>query len=515
MKTSYLKSGIAVFILAMAAGTVSAQDTTAQKKEKNKVFTLKAEDIQYFRPWDQRGINMFEPSKIDNTPFNGVKVRIGGSFTQTYQALTHSNKANYLRVTTSAPGVTPVTTTNGNFLYNTIPSVDSTSAPMNGFNLAQANLNFDIQLADGIRITLENYMSSRHHSEFWVKGGYIQIDKLPMFGNPDWFSKNVRVKIGHFQPNFGDFQMRRTDGGNAIWNPFTENLILDAFTTEIGGEVYLWPTKGKELMLMGGMTTGFISGNIANYGDAVNSAGVATKRTPSIFAKAAYDKQINTDLRVRISGSVYYNSNIQRNTLFAGDRTGSQYWGVMEQARRPGSSGNWVPISLSTTPSNTATQSGPNFTSGRIDPQMSNRITAISIDPFLKFKGLEIYGGFQNLNGSLYGDSTGKTWNKRSWNQYYGEVVYRLFNDQVYVGARYVNVDGEPYNLKYGSADAGKSGQANVNVNRIAFAAGYFPIKNLLLKVEYVKQNYNDYPSIDYRYEGSFNGFTVQAIVGF
>ncbi len=53
-----------------------------------------------------------------------------------------------------------------------------------GFNLAAANLNFDVQLDDGIRVFLENYMASRHHNEFWVKGGYIQIDKLPMFNNP-------------------------------------------------------------------------------------------------------------------------------------------------------------------------------------------------------------------------------------------------------------------------------------------------------------------------------------------
>ncbi len=133
--------------------------------------------------------------------------------------------------------------TNKNLLYGIIKTEDSLTSNLNGFNLAQANLNFDIQIQDGIRVFLENYMSSRHHNEFWVKGGYIQIDKLPMFGNPEWFTKYLRVKIGHFQPNFGDFQYRRSDGGNTIFNPFAENLILDAFTTEIGGEVYVFPSK--------------------------------------------------------------------------------------------------------------------------------------------------------------------------------------------------------------------------------------------------------------------------------
>ena len=44
-------------------------------------------------------------------------------------------------------------------LYNLSPS----------FDLAEANLNLDVQLADGIRLSLETYLSTRHHSETWVK----------------------------------------------------------------------------------------------------------------------------------------------------------------------------------------------------------------------------------------------------------------------------------------------------------------------------------------------------------
>jgi hypothetical protein len=148
---------------------------------------------------------------------------------------------------------------------------------------------------------------------------------------------------------------------------------------------------------------------------------------------------------------------------------------------------------------------------------MSNRITAISIDPFVKFGGLEVYGGFQNLSGSVYADTAKGSWNERSWNQMYGEIVYRFFDEHVYVGARYINVNGEPYNVKYNAADKDRTAgqQAEVNVNRFAVAAGYFPIKNLLLKLEYVKQQYNDYPAENIRYKGQFDGLTIQAIVGF
>lgn len=463
--------------------------------------------IQFSRPNNRDGINKFEPCKSDDTPYEGFKLQIGAGFTQDFQNFKSENKANY--VATSATNKL-----NKNLLYGMVADKDTLSSVLSGFNTAEANLTFNVQLEEGVRVFLENYMSARHHNEFWVKGGYIQIDKLPMFGNPAWFNNHIRVKIGHFQPNYGDFGFRRSDGGNTVFNPFTENLILDAFTTEIGGELYVFPTSN--IMLMGGMNAGFINGNISTYSDALNSSKVVpTKKSPSIFGKVAYDNHGDA-LRYRLSVSAYLNSNSQRNTLFAGDRTGSHYFGVME----PGTIGG-LPISIGTSPSDPTKQAGPNFTSGRFDPGLSNRITAINVSPFVKFHGLEIQGGVDLLSGSVYNDTlrTNGTleWTKRNWTQLYGEVVYRLFNDAVYVGARYVNATGEPNGIKYSDKDSGKTvgSQAKVNINRLSFAAGYFPVKNLLLKAEYVSQQYKDFPWKDYRYEGKFSGFMVEAVVGF
>lgn len=441
-------------------------------------------DLQYFRKWDQEGINVFEPSKKAPQPeYTGFKIRIGGSFTQDFQSLTHSN----------SPNGNPE-----NYLYGVITDAtdakfDTTSATLQGFNLAMANLNFDFQIADGIRVGLENYMSSRHHSEFWVKGGYIQIDKLPMFDNTAWFDDYLRVKIGHFQPNFGDMQFRRTDGGNAMFNPFVENYIMDAFTTEIGGEVYLFPVDGFMVML--GMTSGFINGNINAYGDNNNSSGVVpTKKSPSIFGKVAYDKQMNEDLRFRLSASVYNNANSQRNTLYAGDRTGSHYFLVMEKV---------------------GAAAGSNFTSGRFNPSMANRITAFMINPFIKYQGLEIFGSYELISGSNYNDtkvegSADPTWERRDASQYSAEVVYRfLANEQLFAGLRYTGATAEMPGL---NADRVYD---EVSINRMSIAAGWFPTKNLLLKAEYVLQNYEDFKVTDYRNEGKFSGFMVQAVVGF
>ena len=119
------------------------------------VTSLSAQ-IQYTRQYDKTGLNVFEPSKTDETPFDGFKIKIGCSFTQDYQNFTVKNKANY--VPTSGTN-----SLNKNFLYGYIKAEDTLSSKLAGFNLAMANLNFDIQIGDGIRVFLENYMSSRHH----------------------------------------------------------------------------------------------------------------------------------------------------------------------------------------------------------------------------------------------------------------------------------------------------------------------------------------------------------------
>lgn len=418
--------------------------------------------IQYFRPWDQNGVNTFEPKKqVEEQPeFDGIKVRIGGAFTQQYQALSHENNADVV--------LGPDGKTNLNELYKL----------GNGFNLAMANLNLDVQLEDGIRLSLENYMSSRHHSEFWVKGGYVQVDKLPMFGNPEWFSKYVRVKLGHFQINYGDQQFRRTDGGNAMYNPFVGNYIMDAFATEIGGEVYLFPTKN--LMGMVGVTNGLINGNVSD----------ATKK-PSVYAKLAYDNQITEDFRFRLSGSVYMNNESARNTLFGGDRTGSRFYEVMESAA-----------------------SQTDF-SGRINPGFSTNITTWQISPFLKFKGLEVFATYEQAQGYAGNDPKkegASTPEKRKVNQVAVEGIYRFLpREQVYLGARYNTVSGE---MQARTRDA-QGNPLDLTVNRYEISAGWYATKNLLLKTSYVNQDYKDFPRTNIFSEGKFNGMMVEAVLAF
>lgn len=419
--------------------------------------------IQYTRSYDQTGINIFEPSKMDNNVYDGFKLKIGGSFRQGYQMLKHEN------VDTSV--------TKKLALY-----------PLgNGFNLAAANLNFDVQLGDGIRIFLENYMASRHHNEFWVKGGYIQIDKLPMFNNPDWYTKYFRVKIGHMEVNYGDTHFRRSDGGNAIFNPFADNNIMDEFATEIGGELYVFPADG--FMGMIGITNGLIRNNIRDYGilpvigTAKNDS--ITAKNPSIIVKGAYDKAVN-DFRIRLSASVYHNSSSPSLTLFGGDRTGSAYFGVLETAA--------------------STNGTAEAFSGRFNPGMTNTLTTFIINPFVKYKGLELFGTFESAIGKTVNEKPDAVDGaNRKTTQIAGELVYRFLKDeQLFIGGKYNTVT---------SRLAGYT--ADVDITRLSIAAGWFPTKNLLLKGEYVDQKYEGFRGTDIRSGGKFNGLVIEAVVGF
>ena len=293
MKKNILKKTVTLALVFASIVPVTGLSQTLKETvtQNLKEFYLRP---SYWRPYDKTGINKFETSKeADPIAFDGLRFRIGAGFTQQFQNLEHSNKGalNY---------------ENTNKLYPLAP----------GFMTAQANMNIDVQLADGIRLNLETYLSSRHHNETWVKGGYIQFDKLPFKGQFwDDLMKITTIKIGHMEINYGDAHFRRSDGGQTIYNPFMESYIMDAFTTEIGGEVYV---KKNGLFGMVGLTSGMLKGNVDSVTKTIQDAN--TKRSPSIYLKGGFDKQISNTFRVRVSGSYYHNGSSAASglTLYSG-----------------------------------------------------------------------------------------------------------------------------------------------------------------------------------------------------
>jgi hypothetical protein len=401
----------------------------------------------YWRPYDQRGINQFETTKeADSIPFEGPRMRFGAGFTQQFQNLKHKTKS-------------------GQALYEMGA----------GFNLAQANLFTDVQLSDGIRLHVATYLSSRHHNETWVKGGYIQFDKLPFKG--EFWSKLMDVttiKVGHMEINYGDQHFRRTDGGQSLYNPFIENYIVDAFSTEIGGEVTL---QKNGAFAVAGVTNGTINSSIGKQAADVD---VDSTKNPALYFKAGIDKNVGK-LRVRATGSAYINNRSQRNVLYAGDRTGSNYWGALEAK---------------------GADLKANFTSGRFAPGFSRNVQAFMLNGFVKYAGLEVFGTYETAKGNA---ATAKDPEKRTMNQFAVEGVYRFgAKENVFVGARYNTVDARL--AEYTN---------DVNINRTTFAAGWFLTRSVLLKGEYVTQKFKDFKTTDIRNGGKFNGYVIEAVVGF
>ena len=121
------------------------------------------------------------------------------------------------------------------------------------------------------------------------------------------------------------------------------------------------------------------------------------------------------------------------------------------------------------------------------------------LNAFLKAGGLEFFGTYEKAQGFS------KTETKdRDANQFAGELLYRFAKDKLYVGARYNTVTARLANFA-----------KDVSVDRVAGAAGWFLTRNVLLKAEVVQQKYKDFPASDYRAGGKFNGYVIEAVVGF
>ncbi|GGP04931.1 hypothetical protein GCM10010992_19110 [Cloacibacterium rupense] len=435
MKTLWIKAAVLSTVLASTA--FYAQETTMR---------------DYLAP-EKTTRNVFEDPKGEAPEYDGVKVVVGGDFALQFQSLDHSTKG------TLASGV-------------------SLNKMGSDFNLPTANLDINAYLAKGVKMHLRTYLSARHHNEAWVKGGYIQIDNLDFIsqGFLSGLMKNARVKVGMDEINYGDSHFRRTDNAEAINNPFVENNIMDSFTTQAFGEAYYY---SNGFMGMLGVSNGKLNQS-AVKGTSDNS--------PSVYAKLAYDKQINPDLRVRLSGSIIKTNGLNTNgKLYGDDRAGSRYYYV-----------------LLTTADAMGTS---NPSTGRFNPGFQ-KMTAIQINPFVKYQGLEFFGTYEHASGNKIVNATTPRSTDGSYNQYAAELLYRFGGkEQFYLGGKYNAVSGKDYD-----------GAAERKIDRFNIAGGWFMTKNILAKVEYVNQKYNEsaaWGTNTALYGGKFNGFVLEATIGF
>ena len=413
--------------------------------------------------------NIFEDPKVAAPEYDGVKVSVGGDFALQFQALDHETTA----------------TLGPDYVLNTLGS---------DFNLPTANLDINAYLAKGVKMHLRTYLSARHHNEAWVKGGYIQIDNLDFIseGFMSSLMTDLRVKVGMDEINFGDAHFRRTDNAEAINNPFVENNIMDSFTTQAFGEVYYYKNG---FMGMLGLSNGKLN-QTATKGTNENA--------PSIYGKLAYDKQIDQDLRVRLSGSVIKTNGLNTNgKLYGDDRAGSRYY---------------YPLLVTNTVNSALSDAmgANNAMTGRFDPNFKE-MTAIQINPFVKYQGLEFFGTYEYVTGNKPLNATTLRDSDGTYNQYAGELLYRFGGkEQFYLGGKYNAINGKDY-----------EGALERKIDRFNIAGGWFMTKNVLAKIEYVSQTYNEsdvWNVLDASTPkqqksplsgGKFNGIMFEATIGF
>jgi len=405
--------------------------------------------MQYFRYPDQTGINVFETSKIQEDEeeveeaFEGLKVRVGGNYSVLFQGLSQEND-----------------------FGGDVSVPDGLVNLSNNFALPTANLNLDIQLDDGLRMHIRTYLSSRNHNESWVKGGYFQLDKLDFIkeGFLSGFMEMATIRFGMDDINYGDAHFRRSDNSASIYNPFVGNYIMDAFTTtEPFGELTI-------------QKSGFL-GVIGLSNGKLNQSPLEGDDGFVLYTKLGYDKQMNDDLRVRFTGSLYSsNDRSTRDYLYNGDRAGARYYNVLE-----GENDSRVSAFL------------PRFNTG------FGYQTAIQFNPFIKFKGLEFFGIVEVTNNG--DDAIGG-----SYTQLGGEAIYRFGGrEQLFVGARLNSVKGE-------ASDVALTNE----INRTNIGGGWFLTKNILAKVEYVTHSYSGEAFDATKFQGAkFDGIAIEAVISF
>ena len=396
-------------------------------------FAQQTAPIENYRPTGKAGLNVFEAPKQDTADFEGLALHVGGDFAIQFQGLDQSNDMNNL------VGLTE------------------------NFALPTANLNLDIQIADGMRMHLRTYLSSRHHTEAWVKGGYFQVDKLDFIseGFLAGVMEHTRFRFGMDELNYGDTHFRRSDNAQTMYNPFVENYIMDSFTTEPFAEV----TVMKDGFLgVAGMSNGRL-----------NQSPIAGDNGVAMYAKLGYDDYVSDDLRLRLTGSVYKSTDAgTRDYLYNGDRAGSRYYNVLEVVgeERPS---DFLP---------------------RFNPGFAYQ-TAFQINPFVKFQNVELFGVFEQSIGGQEGAG--------SFTQLGAEALVRFGRaDNFYIGGRYNTVNGE--RVENGPTQ---------EIVRFNVSGGWFLTDNVLTKLEYVTQSYDGAGFTDKFAGAEFDGVVLEAVISF
>ena len=168
------------------------------------------------------------------------------------------------------------------------------------------------------------------------------------------------------------------------------------------------------------------------------------------------------------------------NTLYGGDRAGSRYYYVLE---------------------NTAATETAQKDSGLINPGFKNKVTAMQVNPFVKFRGLELFGVIERAEGkaSTEADRTRPGTSTRS--------------TRSTASCRTSSCSSAPATTRRTASSP--ASPATSAPNRWQVGGGWFITPSLLAKAEYVNQKYFGYPATNIKNGGKFKGFMLEGVVAF
>lgn len=323
-----------------------------------------------------------------------------------------------------------------------------------GFQSAAGNLNFRSKVAEGVEIYFEIYLSSRHHEgEVSPREGYMTITSAPQglsFRPIKKVFEYVNVKAGHFEIDYGNQHLRRSDNAQVQNNPLIGNDVVDPNVVYVGTEISTKPQRFNALVgLTNGQTTGdFQEGHkYAFHGKVWGSA------TPWLQLAGSYYRadQSENPIGYPVGGST--------GNLFSGNRSGGRYADILGGGGEP----------------------------GQIKPGNGQDITAWQGDFTLQANKLTLQGHFGNIrdadtDGTNPKDESTFGQPAESWDYYSIQAVYRLgyaFHAAArYSGATVKELKGSP-----------ASGQ----VARLQVGIGMWLAQGMMLKVEYVNQTYTGF----------------------
>ncbi len=400
----------------------------------------------------------------------GLKMFMGLQATGRYQGLNHHNAYSSDEATFTQNSVVqdPFRDFN-NFLniqrLNPIPS---------GFQTAWGSFDFLVSYKDVLDVYAEIYISSRAHpSTTYGSEGWILLRGVPdAFRGVfllDWLFRNVSVKAGLFEVDYGDQRYYRSDNARVQRNPLIGNFVVDPDTEEPGFEIMSKPGIFNWLVGAGsGTSTG-------NWSKGRGMSGHAKIWLDTHGFRAALSGYTNDQSK---TSNVFGRGTT--GNLFSNNRSGEAYSGIMNGGDGP----------------------------GQILPGNGGLVGAVQGDLGWRIGGLRLNGFYGSI---LDADTDG-----RPYSPYEIATAYL-------VGVNYFKADNSPHErwlygsvqvvydwtdrfytaMRYSGAIARELNNVRTSgrVDRGQIGFGYWMMRNLLIKMEYVYQRYSHFDEYLYKDE--------------